>query len=111
MCVPSRGRTIGVMAKEKVIDESPDGGAGPPSGSGSGTDDDVHLPSLSCSDLNDLFNLVRSQILVEIGRQESTPKWRVVRQRSSQLTIDALWALANGIQIEFADRPCPGSLT
>lgn len=100
------------MAKEKVIDEAPGGGSGPADGSGSGgDDDDIDLKSLSCGDLKDLFDVVRGQILVEIGRQAETPKWRLVMRRSSQITIDALWALANGIQLEFIDRPCSGSLT
>jgi len=94
-----------------VIDEAPDGGTAPAGGSGTGGAHDIDLPSLSCGDLKDLFDVVRAQVLTEVARQEDTAKWRIVKRRSSQFTIDALWALANGIQIEFADRPCPGSLT
>jgi hypothetical protein len=57
------------MAKEKAIDEAPGGGAGRAEGSGSGGEDGPYLPSLSCSDLNDLFDLVRGQILDAMGQK------------------------------------------
>jgi hypothetical protein len=100
------------MAKQEEIVEPPStGGTDTAGGSGVPGDDDIELRSLSCGELEDLFDAVRGQILVQIGLQEDTAKWRLVRRRSIQFTIDALWALANGIQLEHMDRPCPGSLT